>query len=296
MTPAELLAKVQRIEIKTRKITDQVFAGSYHSAFRGRGMSFAEVREYQYGDDVRTLDWNVTARYDAPFVKVFEEERELTTLLLVDISCSTLFGSAPTPAGEALLKHDFIAEMGSVLAFSAIQNNDKVGVVFFSGKVEGYIQPRKGRNHFLRIVRDLVSVAPSGSATNLADALRYVDNMLSKRAVLFVVSDFAALPDYQDALRIAARRHDVVGLHIWDAHEASLPNVGLLPVLDSETNRLQWLDTADAAVRRQHAAVFQQSLAQAKDTFMRANADFVSLCIQKPYLAALRTLFERRRH
>ena len=291
----ELLKKVRKIEIKTRDLSNQIFSGGYHSAFKGRGMSFSEVRAYEYGDDVRNIDWNVTARMRSPHVKVFEEEREITAMLLVDISPSTLFGTQKSKDGTPVMKEEIMAEIAAVLSFSAINNNDKVGAMLFTNEIETFIPPKKGRNHILRIIRELVDVSPKGKGTDLAEVLRHLTNMLKKRSIVFVLSDFMNTgKSYQDALSIARRRHDVVGLHIFDNHETTLPNVGLVRVRDAETGKTAWLDTADAGTRESYAEWYKQNLAQTREIFLRSGADFISIDTRSSYIQSLMNLFSRR--
>ena len=291
----ELLKRVRKIEIKTRGLSNQIFSGGYHSAFKGRGMSFSEVRGYQFGDDVRSIDWNVTARMEEPFIKVYEEERELTVMLVVDVSPSTVFGTQVNREGIAQMKQDLMAEIGAVLSFSANQNNDKVGTLLFSDRTELYIPPKKGRNHILRTIRELIDTHPEGNGTDLNDVLRHLSNLLKKRSIVFILSDFMNTgPEYQDALSIVKRRHDVIGLHLYDEREKELPNVGLARVRDAETGELAWIDTADAATRQAYGQWFQQNLAQTRQRFMRAGADFLSINTRESYIQALMGLFNRR--
>ncbi|MEL6627073.1 MAG: DUF58 domain-containing protein [Bacteroidota bacterium] len=292
---AELLKKVRKIEIKTRDLSNQVFSGGYHSAFKGRGMSFSEVRTYQYGDDVRNIDWNVTARMDEPFVKVFEEERELTVMLLVDVSGSTFFGTQQNAAGEDRIKQDVIAEICAVLAFSAINNNDKVGMILFSDQSETFIPPKKGRNHILRLIRDLVDTEPQGKGTDLGKVLRHLTNVLKKRSIVFVLSDFMNTgEDYQDALSIARRRHDVVGVHLYDDREVELPNMGLVRVLDAESGQSSWIDTANKQTRIAYGKWYHENLRNTKQMFIKSGADFLSINTKSSYVQALLGLFNRR--
>ncbi|MEO0585493.1 MAG: DUF58 domain-containing protein [Bacteroidota bacterium] len=292
---AELLKKVRKIEIKTRDLSNQVFSGGYHSAFKGRGMSFSEVRTYQYGDDVRNIDWNVTARMDEPFVKVFEEERELTVMLLVDVSGSTFFGTQQNAAGEDRIKQDVIAEICAVLAFSAINNNDKVGMILFSDQSETFIPPKKGRNHILRLIRDLVDTEPQGKGTDLGKVLRHLTNVLKKRSIVFVLSDFMNTgEDYQDALSIARRRHDVVGVHLYDDREVELPNMGLVRVLDAESGQSSWIDTANKQTRLAYGKWYHENLRKTKQMFIKSGADFLSINTKSSYVQALLGLFNRR--
>lgn len=287
MDTAELIKKVRKVEIKTRGLSRHLFTGGYHSAFKGRGMSFSEVRQYQFGDDVRNIDWNVTARTGEPHIKIFEEERELTVMLLVDVSRSAFFGSArPT-------KREFLTELCAVLAFSALENNDKVGLLFFSDRPELFLAPQKGRQHALRIIRELLNFEPSGQKTDLARALQFTRNVLKKRSVCFLLSDFLA-DDYGKALRVLSRRHDCVGLHCWDARERSLPDLGLLNVADAETGQSSWVDTTDPDWRRRYTARFLENLAAARYNFQQAGADFLSLPTHEPYIQPLLHFFEQR--
>jgi len=289
MDTAELLKKVRKVEIKTRGLSRHLFTGGYHSAFKGRGMSFSEVRVYQPGDDVRSIDWNVTARSGEAYVKIFEEERELTVMLLIDVSGSAYFGSSGG------LKQDFLTEICAVLAFSAIANNDKVGVLLFSDSPELFIPPKKGRQHILRIIRELLNASElnHGRTTDLAGALQYTRNVLKQRAVCFVLSDFQA-QNYEAPLRVTARRHDLIGIHCWDDRERNMPDVGLLYATDAESGQNRWIDTTDPAFRKQLAADFDSHLLQTKTAFRRAGADFLSLKTNEPYVQALLHFFEQR--
>ncbi|MBK8969274.1 MAG: DUF58 domain-containing protein [Saprospiraceae bacterium] len=289
MDTTELLKKVRKIEIKTRGLSRNLFTGGYHSAFKGRGMSFSEVRVYQPGDDVRTIDWNVTARTGEPHVKIFEEERELTVMLLVDISASSFFGST----GQS--KKEVMTEICAVLAFSAIANNDKVGLLLFSDRVELFIPPQKGRQHSLRLIRELVNLEPAGRGTNLAAALQYARNVLRKRSVCFILSDFLTA-DYEAPLRIFARRHDCIGLHSWDMRERSLPDVGLVRVADAESGSITWVDTSDEAFRKAYTRRFEERTQMTRSLFGRAGADFLSIPTTDSYAQALLRFFEQRAH
>ncbi len=287
MDTAELLKKVRKVEIKTRGLSKQIFSGEYHSAFKGRGMSFSEVRSYQYGDDVRNIDWNVTARTGEAHIKVFEEERELTVILLIDVSKSSFFGT-----GEQM-KNDMITELCAVLSFSAINNNDKVGVLFFSDRIEKFIPPKKGKTHILRIIRELLDFEPVGKETNIAMALEYFNNVVKKRCICFVLSDFIA-KEYDTALRIAARRHDLIGMHIYDPKEKELPNIGLIRVVDSETGKLHYLDTSSAAVREAQSKWFGDNNAYFKTAFAKSGADLISLRTDRSYTGPLLNFFKKR--
>lgn len=287
MDAAELLKKVRKIEIKARGLSSHLFTGGYHSAFRGRGMSFSEVRQYQPGDDVRSIDWNVTARTGDAFVKIFEEERENTVMLLVDVSGSAVFGS------HTQFKEEYLSELCAVLAFSAIANNDKVGVLLFSDRIELYIPPKKGKQHILRIVREILSAEPKGRGTDLGGALQFVHNVLKKSSVVFVLSDFLDAR-YEDALRILSRRHDCIGIHVWDALERYLPDVGVLRVADAETGEQVWVDTTSMRLRRQYAQTFDSHVFATRDLFLRAKANFLSLSTDQPYVQALLQFFAQR--
>ncbi len=287
MDTVELLKKVRKIEIKTRGLSNHIFSGEYHTAFKGRGMNFSEVREYQFGDDTRSIDWNVTARFSHPFVKVFEEERELTVMLLVDVSESALFGTT------LQRKKDLITEICGVLAFSAINNNDKVGVIFFSGKVEKYIPAKKGRSHILRVIRELLSVRATRNGTNLAETLRYFNNVMKKRSIVFILSDFIC-PDYKDALNIASKKHDVVGVHVFDQRDRELPAAGTIHMQDAETGRTGWVNSSDSRVRNFYARKFDEHLQYCRAAFVKSGADLVSIRTDQDYVKALQAFFATR--
>jgi uncharacterized protein (DUF58 family) len=287
METSELLKKVRKIEIKTKGLSKHIFSGEYHSAFKGRGMSFSEVRDYQYGDDVRNIDWNVTARTGDPHVKVFEEERELTVMLLVDISQSSFFGTVNQ------LKSGIITEICALLAFSAINNNDKVGVLFFSSKVEKFIPPKKGRQHILRIIRELLDFEPQEQGTDIGLALKYFNNVIKKRSICFVLSDFISSP-YESPLQIAARRHDIVGIQVNDRREQELPNVGLIRAVDAETGITRWLDTSSKKVRTDYAHWYQEHFQYFKSIFLKSGADAVSIQTDESYVNALLQFFQKR--
>lgn len=288
METSELLKKVRRIEIKTRGLSRNIFAGQYHSAFKGRGMAFSEVREYQYGDDIRDIDWNVTARYNKPYIKVFEEERELTVMLLVDVSGSQTFGT------QNALKRDIVTEIAATLAFSAIQNNDKIGVIFFSDKIEKFIPPKKGRKHILYIIRELITFTPESSKTNMSMALRYLTNIIKKRCTTFLISDFIDTGNYQSALTIANRKHDIVALQIYDHLETELPKVGLMKILDAETGNEQWIDTSSRKVRDEYKRWWQQRQGEMTTLFNKSRVDNVSVRTDEDYVKALMSLFKMR--
>lgn len=295
METTELLKKVRKIEIKTRGLSHHIFAGEYHSAFKGRGMTFSEVREYQYGDDIRNIDWNVTARFNAPFVKIFEEERELTVMLLVDVSGSRIFGSSHQ------LKKGLMTEIAAVLSFSAIQNNDKIGIIFFSDKVEKFIPPKKGRKHILRIIRELIEFTPESRNTNISEALRFLTNGIKKRCTAFVLSDFVDFKDgeqpaprFFDALRIASNKHDVVAIRVFDNREAALPSVGLLKVRDAETGQERWIDTESSSVREGYSRWWTDSSSSIGETFSKCKVDNVTISTSEDYVKPLIKLFKKR--
>jgi uncharacterized protein (DUF58 family) len=288
MDTTELLKKVRRIEIKTRGITQSLFSGEYHSAFKGRGMSFSEVREYQMGDDIRTIDWNVTARFNHPYVKIFEEERELTLILLVDVSGSENFGS------RKQLKEDMITELCAVLAFSGLQNNDKIGVIFFTDIIEKFIPPKKGKPHILRIIRELIEFKPKNKKTDIAQALKYLTNVIKKRSIAFVISDFMD-GDFTDAMKIASRKHDLIALRIYDKREKELPKVGLLKTRDPESGKTIWMNTSNKRVRLSYADAINRKEKRLSEIFTRTGVDTVSIATDESYMAPLSNLFKRRR-
>jgi uncharacterized protein (DUF58 family) len=285
---SELLKKVRKIEIKTRGLSNQIFSGEYHSAFKGRGMAFSEVREYTPGDDVRSIDWNVTARFNSPFVKVFEEERELSVVILVDTSASALFGT------RSQLKQELITELCAVVAFSASQNNDKIGVIFFSEKIEKFIPPKKGKSHILRIIRELIEFKPENKNTNLEIALKYLNNVIKKRSVVFLISDFLADNNYKDALKIANKKHDVVALRIIDKAEQELPKVGLLKLKDNESGKILWIDSSEPSFRRQFAVNQLKHEEELRDTFTKSGVDAAKLYTHESYVSPLINLFKKR--
>lgn len=287
METTELLKKVRKIEIKTRGLSNQIFSGEYHSAFKGRGMAFSEVREYMPGDDIRNIDWNVTARFNHPFVKIFEEERELTVMLLVDISASGDYGT------RRQFKRELITELCAVLSFSAIQNNDKIGVIFFSDKIEKFIPPKKGKSHILRIIRELIDFHPESNGTDIGGALRYFTNMIKKRSISFLISDFQS-SNYSDALKIAARKHDLVGIRIYDRREAELPDVGLIRMQDAETGKLMWVDTSKAYTREHYRRSWEQHEKSLEELFARSGVDQVKIATDQNYVQPLINLFKKR--
>ncbi len=288
METTELLKKVRRIEIKARGLSNNIFAGQYHSAFKGRGMSFAEVREYQYGDDIRDIDWNVTARSGKPYIKVFEEERELTVMLLVDVSGSQDFGT------KQQMKRDLITEMAATIAFSAIQNNDKIGVIFFSDKVEKFIPPKKGKKHILYMIRELIDFRPENHGTDISVPLQHLTHAIKRRCTAFMLSDFIDHHDYDSALTIANRKHDIVALHVYDQRGAELPNVGLLRVHDPETKIDRWVDTGSKRVRETYKQHWNVQNQRREQLFKKSNVDSVSVQTGEDFVAALMQLFHKR--
>ena len=293
MSANDLLKKVRKIEIKTRALSHQIFAGEYHSAFKGRGMAFSEVREYQYGDDVRNMDWNVTARLRSPYVKVFEEERELTVVLLVDVSRSRLFGTTGST------RKDMLAEIAAVLSFSAIINNDKVGALFFSDKVEKFIPPKKGRTHLLHIIREIIEFEPASDGTDISEALRYLTNAIKKKCAAFLLSDMLDVdqdgnPRYEDALKVAVNRHDLSVIEVYDPRERSLPDVGLVNIKDSETGECAWIDTSSRKMRTAYEEWFRNVEQTSSRLFMKYNVDKVAISLDEDYVKGLMTLFKNR--
>ncbi|GAB4258026.1 MAG: DUF58 domain-containing protein [Vicingaceae bacterium] len=288
MNTQELLKKVRKIEIKTKGLTNQIFSGEYHSAFKGRGMAFSEVREYQVGDEIRTIDWNVTARFNNPYVKIFEEERELTVMLLVDVSGSSKLGT------HQATKRELAAEIAAVLSFSAIQNNDKVGVIFFSDKIEKFIPPKKGKSHILQIIRDLINIEPESNKTDIKQALEFFSRVIKKKSTAFIISDFIAPITYADVLKISNKRHDVVALEINDHLEYEFPNVGLLPVKDLETNQIKWVDTSNKKIRTAFKAQALKRKHELKELFRKSGVDHAEIDTEKGYVKPLMNLFKRR--
>ena len=288
MDTQELLKKVRKIEIKTRGLSSQVFSGEYHSAFKGRGMAFSEVREYTPGDDVRTIDWNVTARFNTPFVKVFEEERELNVMLLVDVSASGNYGT------HKQIKQDLITELCAVLAFSASTNNDKIGVIFFSDKIEKFIPPKKGKTHILRIIRELINFQPESKGTNISHALKYLTNVIKKKSIVFVISDFVDSNSFKDAIKIANRKHDIVALHIYDKSETRIPPIGLLKMRDAESGKVMWVDTSAKEFQKNMKTAQAESEKKLKETFNNAGIDYTKISTHESYIKPLMTLFKKR--
>ncbi len=287
MDTKELLKKVRKIEIKTRRLSDHIFGGEYHSTFKGRGMTFSEVRQYQFGDDVRSIDWNVTARYNEPFVKVFEEERELTMMLMVDISGSELFGT------DQQFKNEVATEIAATLAFSATQNNDKIGLILFSDQIELYIPPKKGRSHVLRIIRELIEFEPESKKTNLAEALKFLSNVMKKKAIVFVLSDFIA-DDYERTMKIVSGKHDVTGIRIYDKREEEIPNLGIVQMQDEETGELMLVNTTSKKVRQNYAKFYRKKVDYYKETFTRSGAGVIDCRVDESYVKKLLGYFKRR--
>ncbi|NMA73384.1 MAG: DUF58 domain-containing protein [Bacteroidales bacterium] len=288
MDTLEILKRVRQIEIKTRGLSSNIFAGEYHSAFKGRGMAFSEVREYQYGDDIRDIDWNVTARFNRPYVKVFEEERELTVMLLVDVSGSLEFGTVKQ------MKRDMVTEVAATLAFSAIQNNDKIGVIFFTDRIEKFIPPKKGRKHILYIIRELIDFKPESRRTDIQQALEYLTNAMKRRCTAFLLSDFIDQKDFDNALTIANRKHDVVAIQIYDRRVAELPSIGLMKIKDAETGHEQLIDTSSKAVRNAHHKWWKEKQEKLQQIFTKTNVDSVSIRTDDDYVKSLLNLFAQR--
>lgn len=287
MDTKELLKKVRKIEIKTRRLSDHVFGGEYHSTFKGRGMTFSEVRQYQFGDDVRSIDWNVTARYNEPYVKVFEEERELTMMLMVDVSGSLLFGT------NKQFKKEIITEISATLAFSALQNNDKVGLLLFSNEVELYIPPKKGKSHALRIIRELLEFSPKSTETNVGIALKFLTNVMKKKAIVFVLSDFIA-DDYLQTLRITGKKHDLTGIRVYDKREEHIPNLGVVQMQDAETGSLQLVNTQSKNVRTAYGKYYSDRVAYFQETFTKSGCGVLSCRVDESYVKKLLGYFKRR--
>lgn len=287
METSEILKKVRTIELKTRGLSSNIFAGEYHSAFKGRGMTFSEVREYQYGDSVKDIDWNVTARYNKPFIKTFEEERELTVMLLVDVSGSKIFGTH-TKSKQALM-----AEIAAVISFSAGLNNDKVGVIFFSDRVEKFIPPKKGKGHILRIIREIIDFEPESKKTDITEALKFFTNAMKKRCISFLLSDFYA-PNFKDAIKIANQKHDLIALNIYDIREKELPNVGLLKLKDAETDEEVWINSSSKKTRKIFEQNWLQKQKELDECFKQANVDYTSISTQDDYVKSMLTIFKKR--
>ena len=287
MDTKEILKKVRKIEIKTRRLSDHIFSGEYHTSFKGRGMTFSEVRQYQYGDDVRAIDWNVTARYNEPFVKVFEEERELTMMLIVDISGSESFGT------KNQQKRDMVTEIAATLAFSATQNNDKIGLLLFSDQIELFIPPKKGKSHVLRIIRELIEFESKSKKTDLSQALKYLSSVLKKKAIVFLISDFMT-KDYEHTLKIASKRHDVTGIRVFDQREESIPNIGIVNMIDAETGETLSVDTTSNKVRMDYEKYYRENVNYFKDIFSKCGAGTISSRVDESYVTKLLGYFKAR--
>lgn len=287
MNASSLLKKVRKIEIKSKGLSNHIFAGEYHTAFKGTGMAFSEVREYQSGDDIRSIDWNVTARYNTPFVKIFEEEREMTVMLLIDVSASGDFGT------NKQYKKDLATEIAAVLAFSAIKNNDKVGVIFFSDRIEKFIIPKKGKSHILRIIREIVSLEPDSKGTDIAMALEYFNSVIKKRSICFLLSDFTSTP-FSKPLKIASKKHDIVGVRIHDKRESEMPNIGLVPMQDMETDKLVYVDTSDKEIRLNYSKTRSQKIKELNKIFETNGVDLVQISTGEDYVKPLVNFFKRR--
>ena len=287
MDTKEILKKVRKIEIKTRRLSDHIFSGEYHSSFKGRGMTFSEVRQYQYGDDVRAIDWNVTARYNEPYIKVFEEERELTMMLMVDVSGSEFFGTTQQ------FKRDTLTEIAATLAFSATQNNDKVGLLLFSDAVELFIPPKKGKSHVLRIIRELIEFHPKSTKTNITEALKFLSSVIKKKAIVFVLSDFMD-DDYEQTLKIAGKKHDVTGIRVYDKHDVSIPNLGMVSMLDAETRKTMLVNTASKSVRNSYEAHYLKMVDYFEKSFSHSGAGVISSRIDESYVKKLLGYFKHK--
>lgn len=288
MDTKELLKKVRKIEIKTRRLSDHIFSGEYHTSFKGRGMTFSEVRQYQFGDDVRAIDWNVTARYNEPYVKVFEEERELTMMLMIDVSGSESFGT------KNQLKSDTVTEIAATLAFSATQNNDKIGLILFSDQIELYIPPKKGKSHVLRIIRELIEFKPKSKNTNISQALQFLSGTQKKKAIVFMISDFIAEDDYEKTLRIASKKHDITGVRVYDIREEKMTDVGLVAMQDAETGQIQWVNTGSKKVRLQYEKYYHEKVEYFKDIFSKCGSGTVNTRVDESYVTKLLGYFKSR--
>jgi uncharacterized protein (DUF58 family) len=288
MDTKELLKKVRKIEIKTRRLSDHIFSGEYHTSFKGRGMTFSEVRQYQFGDDVRAIDWNVTARYNEPYVKVFEEERELTMMLMVDISGSKSFGS------HTAFKSEIVTEIAATMAFAATQNNDKIGLILFSDQIELYVPPKKGKSHVLRIIRELIEFSPKSKQTDISQALKFLSGTQKKKAIVFLISDFMSPDDYEHTLKIAARKHDITGIRVFDRREEQLPDLGMVLMADAETGREMLVDTGSKVIRGQYAKKFSERTKYFSETFRKSGAGTVSSRVDESYVTKLLGYFKAR--
>ncbi|MBV1925464.1 MAG: DUF58 domain-containing protein [Dokdonia sp.] len=287
MDTKELLKKVRKIEIKTRRLSDHIFGGEYHSTFKGRGMTFSEVRQYQFGDDVRNIDWNVTARYNEPFIKVFEEERELTMMLIADVSGSEFFGT------DKQFKNEIVTEIAATLAFSAMQNNDKIGLILFTDEIELFIPPKKGKSHVLRIIRELLEFSPKSKNTDIAQAIKFLSNVMKKKAIVFVLSDFMA-DGYEQTMKIAANKHDITGIRIYDQREETIPSIGMVQMEDEETGELVLVNTSSKKVRNNYSAYYRDRVAYFQETFRRSGAGVINVRTDDSYVKKLLGYFKRR--
>ena len=287
MDTKELLKKVRKIEIKTRRLSDHIFSGEYHTSFKGRGMTFSEVRQYQYGDDIRAIDWNVTARYNEPFIKVFEEERELTMLLMVDVSGSESFGT------RNQFKKDIVTEIAATMAFSATQNNDKIGLILFSDGIELYISPKKGRSHVLRIIRELIEFKPKSQKTDVAQALKFLSGTQKKKAIVFIISDFMT-GDFEQTLKIASKKHDITGIRVYDIREEKIPNIGMVSMLDAETGQTQLINTSSKSVRTNYEKYYHEKVKYFKETFSKSGSGVVNTRVDESYVTKLLGYFKSR--
>lgn len=288
MDTKELLKKVRKIEIKTRRLSDHIFSGEYHTSFKGRGMTFSEVRQYQFGDDVRAIDWNVTARYNEPYIKVFEEERELTMMLMVDVSGSESFGT------QNAFKKEIVTEIAATMAFSATQNNDKIGLILFSDQIELFIPPKKGRSHVLRIIRELIEFHPKSNKTNISQALRFFSGVIKKKAIVFMISDFMTDDDYEKTLKIAGKKHDLTGIRVYDTREEKMPNIGMVNMLDAETGETLLVDTGSKSVRMEYEKHYQDKIKYFKETFSKSGSGTVNTRVDESYVTKLLGYFKSR--
>lgn len=288
METKDLLKKVRKIEIKTRRLSDHIFSGEYHTSFKGRGMTFSEVRQYQFGDDVRAIDWNVTARYNEPYIKVFEEERELTMMLMVDVSGSESFGT------QNAFKKEIVTEIAATMAFSATQNNDKIGLILFSDQIELFIPPKKGRSHVLRIIRELIEFQPKSKKTNIAQALRFFSGVIKKKAIVFMISDFLTDDDYEKTLKIAGKKHDLTGIRVYDSREEKMPNIGVVNMLDAETGETMLVNTGSKSVRLEYEKYYQEKIKYFKETFSKSGSGTVNTRVDESYVTKLLGYFKSR--
>ncbi len=288
MDTKELLKKVRKIEIKTRRLSDHIFSGEYHTSFKGRGMTFSEVRQYQFGDDVRAIDWNVTARYNEPYIKVFEEERELTMMLMVDVSGSESFGT------QNAFKKEIVTEIAATMAFSATQNNDKIGLILFSDQIELFIPPKKGRSHVLRIIRELIEFQPKSNKTNISQALKFFSGVIKKKAIVFMISDFMTDDNYEQTLKIAGKKHDLTGIRVYDAREEKMPNIGMVNMLDAETGETLLVDTGSKSVRMEYEKHYQEKIKYFKETFSKSGSGTVNTRVDESYVTKLLGYFKSR--